>query len=329
MKQKRYILKEEEDSSAMLTGVKTKISIVCPAFQEQDVLPAFYSELTRVLQSCGFDFEIIIVDDGSGDGTLLVLREIALSDPKFFYLSFSKNFGHQAAITAGLEKATGDVIITLDSDLQHPPDLIIKMLGLWKQGNDVVLSKRQDLPTGFSPKQFLRKVFFTLVGNGVESLKAEYSDYRLLSRRALDSLLQFKESHRYLRGLVSLIGYPTAVVSFKPAQRFAGQTKFGFLKLFSYALDAFFSFSKAPIKVIYGLSCLFLMLSVVCFGWFVVASYLGLEWGQRSSILMGSLIFFCSSGISFGQGICADYIGRIYEQVKNRPLFFVKETNID
>lgn len=221
------------------------------------------------------------------------------------------------------------MIITLDADLQHPPDLIIKMLELWKQGNDVVLSKRDDLPKGFSPRQFLRRVFFTLVGNGVESLKSEYSDYRLLSRRALDSLLQFKESHRYLRGLVSLIGYPTAVVTFKPAPRFAGETKFSFLKLFSYALDAFFSFLKAPIKVIYGLSVLFLVLSLFCLGWFVVESYLGLEWGQRSSILMGSLIFFCSSGISFGQGICADYIGRIYQQVKNRPLFLVKETNIN
>ena len=240
---KSYQFTRNDEANFAEKTIKTTISVVCPAYQEQEVVLPFYKELSRILSTLDecFDYEIILVDDGSRDHTLSVLKEIATADKRFFYISLSKNFGHQAAITAGLEKAKGDLVITLDSDLQHPPELIVEMIAIWKKGNDVVLAKREEVSSGFSFRQILRKLFFKVIGNDVRTMRSGYSDYRLLSRRAVDSLLQFKESHRYLRGLVSLIGYPTAIVKFTPAERFAGDSKFGFMKLFRYAVDALFS----------------------------------------------------------------------------------------
>lgn len=327
---KSYQFTQNDEAILAEKTIKTMVSIVCPAYQEQEVVLPFYKELSKVLstlEEC-FDYEIILVDDGSKDRTLSVLKEIATADKRFFYISLSKNFGHQAAITAGLEEAKGDLVITLDSDLQHPPELIVEMIALWKKGNDVVLAKREEVASGFSFKQILRSLFFKVIGNDVRTMRSGYSDYRLLSRRALDSLLRFKESHRYLRGLVSLIGYPTAVVSFTPAERFAGDSKFGFMKLFRYAVDALFSFSRAPSNLIYGLGFCFFLGSVMSLALFAGMIYCGWQMGHSLWVLMGSLLLFCSSGVLFGQGILAEYISRVYEQVKNRPLYFVKDTNI-
>jgi len=325
-----YMYTQNEETLLAEDSVKTMISVVCPAYQEQEVVLPFYKEVSRVLSTLDdcFDYEIILVDDGSEDHTLSVLKEIATADKRFVYISLSKNFGHQAAITAGLEKAKGDLVITLDSDLQHPPELIARMITLWKKGNDVVLAKREEVASGFSFRQILRKLFFKAIGNDVRTMRSGYSDYRLLSRRALDSLLQFKESHRYLRGLVSLIGYPTAVVTFTPAQRFAGDSKFGFVKLFRYAVDAIFSFSRAPSNLIYGLGFCFFLGSVMSLTLFAIMIYCGWQMEHTIWILMASVLLFCSSGVLFGQGILAEYISRVYEQVKNRPLYFVKDTNI-
>lgn len=327
---KSYQFTQNDEAILAEKTIKTMVSIVCPAYQEQEVVLPFYKELSNVLstlEEC-FDYEIILVDDGSKDRTLSVLKEIATADKRFFYISLSKNFGHQAAITAGLEEAKGDLVITLDSDLQHPPELIVEMIALWKKGNDVVLAKREEVASGFSFKQILRSLFFKVIGNDVRTMRSGYSDYRLLSRRALDSLLRFKESHRYLRGLVSLIGYPTAVVSFKPAERFAGDSKFGFMKLFRYAVDALFSFSRAPSNLIYGLGFCFFLGSAMSLALFAGMIYCGWQMEHSLWILMGSLLLFCSSGVLFVQGILAEYISRVYEQVKNRPLYFVKDTNI-
>ena len=325
-----YMYTQNEETLLAEDSVKTMISVVCPAYQEQEVVLPFYKELSRVLltlEVC-FDYEIILVDDGSKDYTLSVLKEIAVADRRFFYISLSKNFGHQAAITAGLEKAKGDLVVTLDSDLQHPPELIVEMIAIWKKGNDVVLAKREEVSSGFSFRQILRKLFFKFISNDVRTMRSGYSDYRLLSRRALNSLLQFKESHRYLRGLVSLIGYPTAIVKFTPAERFAGDSKFGFVKLFRYAIDALFSFSRAPSNLIYGLGFCFFLGSVISLALFAGMIYCGWQMEHTLWILMASVLLFCSSGVLFGQGILAEYISRVYEQVKNRPLYFVKDTNI-
>ena len=325
-----YMYTQNEETLLAEDSVKTMISVVCPAYQEQEVVLPFYKELSRVLSTLSecVDYEIILVDDGSKDHTLRVLKEIAVADSRFFYISLSKNFGHQAAITAGLEKAKGDLVITLDSDLQHPPELIVEMIAIWEKGNDVVLAKREEVSSGFSFRQILRKLFFKVIGNDVRTMRSGYSDYRLLSRRALNSLLQFKESHRYLRGLVSLIGYPTEIVKFTPAQRFAGDSKFGFVKLFRYAVDALFSFSRAPSNLIYGLGFCFFLGSVMSLALFAGMIYCGWQMEHTLWILMASVLLFCSSGVLFGQGILAEYISRVYEQVKNRPLYFVKDTNI-
>lgn len=325
-----YVFQQDEKEDLAAGKLVKKISVVSPAFEEEEVIRDFHQELTKVLSllSQNFTYEIIIVDDGSKDRTLPVLREISGVDSRLFFISLSKNFGHQAAITAGLEKATGDLVIIMDSDLQHPPGLILEMISHWQNGSDIVLSRREGWQNAFSLKGILRSIFFRVIGKQVEVLGQSYSDYRLLSRRALDSLLKFKETHRYLRGLISLLGYPTSVVSFKPADRFAGKSKFGFAKLFRYAVDALFSFSSAPSKLIYVLSGVFFVSSLAILLMFAMAFFTGWKQGQSPLCGVTAILLFCSSAILFGQGIVADYVGRVYEQVKNRPLYFIKETNI-
>jgi dolichol-phosphate mannosyltransferase len=307
-----------------------KLSIVCPAFEEEEVLPHFHRELAGVLQALepAYETEIIFVDDGSRDGTLEVLRKLATADPRIRYLSFSRNFGHQAAITAGLEIATGDAVITLDSDLQHPPNVIPLLLAKWDEGYDVVLTQREDNQRLSVVKRLTSWGFYQLMRRLSEiDVRASASDYRLLSRKALDGLLQLRETHRFLRGLVGWLGFPAATVTFQVADRGAGVSKFTTRRLAAYASDALLSFSKVPLRLAMGL------------GWIVFL--IGLGWG---TFALGRALFGSNSSangwtvvlvalhliggcILFSLGLIGEYVGRIYEQVKGRPLYVLKETS--
>src|SRR5262249_23543218 len=216
-----------------------KISVVCPAYQEEDVLPLFHRELTAVLQQIenSYDIEILYVDDGSRDGTLRVIRQLASQDKRVCYLSFSRNFGHQAALTAGLEHARGEAVIMMDSDLQHPPVLLPELLAKLKEGVDVVLTIRQDDPELGLFKRWSSKWFYRLMSWLSDTeIRMSAADYRLMSRRALDSLLELRETHRFLRGLVSWLGFPTAEISFVPKNRQAGVSKYTMRRMANLAL---------------------------------------------------------------------------------------------
>src|SRR5690242_3289919 len=242
-----------------------KLSIVCPAFEEEEVLPHFHAELCAVLDplAAEYDIEILYIDDGSRDGTLDFLRHLAATDPRIRYLSFSRNFGQQAALTAGMEHARGDAVITLDSDLQHPPNLIPALLEQWRKGYDVVLTFRADDPRLSYFKRLSSRAFNRVMRWVSDTpVSSAASDYRLLSRQAVDSLLRLHEKHRFLRGMVNWLGFRTTTVAFSPASRGAGATKYTLRRMLALAVDAMLSFSKLPLRLSFVLGTLLIALGL-------------------------------------------------------------------
>src|SRR4051794_3769659 len=243
-----------------------RLSIVCPAYEEEEVLPRFHAELCGVVAGLEreYEVEIVYVDDGSRDRTLLYLRSLAASDPRVRYLSLSRNFGHQAALTAGLEHATGEVVVSLDSDLQHPPELIPVLLERWKDGYDVVLTLREDDPRLGRVKRLTSRGFYRLMRYVSDTeVRMAASDFRLLTRRAVDALLKLHETHRFLRGMVNWLGFPTATVPFRPATRGGGVSKYTLRRMANFAVDALLSFSKVPLRLAGFAGCCFVVLSAI------------------------------------------------------------------
>jgi dolichol-phosphate mannosyltransferase len=308
-----------------------KLSVVCPAYQEEDVLPLFHQELVSVVDQLeeSYETEIIYVDDGSRDRTLAVIRALAARDRRVRFLSFSRNFGHQAALTAGLEYAKGDAVIMMDSDLQHPPTLIPELLAKWKDGFDVVLTIRLDDPALGWFKRWSSKCFYRLLALVSDTeIRMSAADYRLMSRRALDSLLELKETHRFLRGMVQWLGFPSAEVSFQPVSRKAGVSKYTFRRMANFAFDGLISFSKVPLRI-----SLLLGLAAMGFGLvmgsFLLLRLLFLSGASAGSLFLSSSLYFMSGCILCSLGIVGEYVGRIYDQVKDRPLYVLKETSWD
>jgi dolichol-phosphate mannosyltransferase len=302
-----------------------KLSVICPAYEEEAVLPRFHAELAAVLNAlpAEYDAEVIYVDDGSEDGTLAALRQLAASDRRVHYLSLSRNFGHQAAITAGLEHAEGDAVITLDSDLQHPPALIPTLLAKWREGHDIVMTLREEDPDLGPVKRVTSRAFFELMRRLSETeMRIAASDYRLMSRRAVEGLLRFPETHRFLRGMVHWLGYPTATVRFQVASRGAGRSKFTFRRLFSFAIDALLSFSKLPLRLSFVLGMVYLLAGAAFGVYAAVAALLGGGSGWQAVL---SALLVTGGCVLASLGLVGEYVGRVYEQVKGRPLYLLKE----
>lgn len=305
-----------------------KLSIVCPAFEEEEVLPRFHAELCAAVAplEAEYEIEILYIDDGSRDGTLDFLRRLSAGDARIRYLSFSRNFGQQAALTAGMEHATGHAVITLDSDLQHPPCLIPALVEEWRKGHDVVLTFREDDPR-LSPFKRLSSRAFNRVMRWLSDtpIGSAASDYRLLSRQAVESLLRLREKHRFLRGMVNWLGFRSTTVAFHPASRGAGATKYTLRRMVALAVDAMLSFSRLPLRlslllgivtVILGIGYGVLILTRALFG-------VGIE-GYQSVLIA---LFLIGGAILFSLGVVGEYVGRIYEQVKARPLYLLKEAS--
>jgi dolichol-phosphate mannosyltransferase len=303
-----------------------KLSIVCPAFQEEAVLPLFHAELCEVLRELGgaYQIEILYIDDGSRDNTLGVLRHLSWADDRVRYLSFSRNFGKEAALTAGLEHARGDAIITLDSDLQHPPALIPTLLARWQEGHDIVLTLREDEPGMSRLKKWSSRAFHKVMGwLGEVDVRSSASDYRLLSRRAAAAVLGLRESQRFLRGLVSWVGFHTTTVRFQVERRRAGASKFTLLPLLRLAADGLLSFSRAPLRasLVVGLV---VALTGLLFGAGALVAAL-CDGGSWSLLTLLGALFLLSGTVLCFLGVVGEYVGRVYEEVKGRPLYLVKE----
>jgi dolichol-phosphate mannosyltransferase len=267
------------------------------------------------------------VDDGSRDGTLPILRDLAAADPRVRYLSLSRNFGHQAALTAGLEHATGDVVVSMDSDLQHPPELLPALLAKWKEGYEVVLTIREDDRRLGRFKLLTSRIFYQAMRLLSDTeVRMSASDFRLMSAKAVDALLQLPETHRFLRGMVNWVGFPTTALSFQPASRGGGVSKYTLRRMANFAIDALFSFSKVPLRLSLFLGIIVLGLGL-CFALFALGEALlfTTEDAGWHTVLVAVLLL--SGCILCSLGVVGEYVGRIYDQVKARPLYLLKETS--
>jgi polyisoprenyl-phosphate glycosyltransferase len=304
-------------------------SIVIPVYNEEANLPELYRRLTRVIAPLAGDWEIILIDDGSCDRTLSLLRELHQQDDRIVYLSLARNFGHQIAVTAGLNFVRGQVAIVLDADLQDPPELIPQMLDLWQQNYRVVYAKRRYRQQENWFKRFCAYVFYRLLKQIADiELPTDTGDFCLLDRRVVDILNQMPERDRYIRGLRAWVGFRQTAIEFDRDPRYAGDAKYTFAKSFSLALNGSISFSRVPLRLAtyLGLFSALIALSmaglVLYWRLFVPKSPLtGLATIAIAVFFLGAVQLVCI-------GILGEYIGRIYEQVKGRPLYTLAEVSL-
>ncbi len=303
------------------------LDIVVPVYNEECALEEFHRRLSETIQKLYIPVTVFYVNDGSTDGTSAVLKKLRAHDPSIKIIDFSRNFGHQAALTAGLDLSRGDVVITMDGDGQHPAKLIPKMLDLYSAGYDIVLTQRTN-DQKLSPfKRVSSNSFYWLIDKiGSTRIIPGSADFRLMSRQAVDALKSMPEYHRFIRGMVNWIGFSTIILPFESSERIAGSPKFSLRKMIDLARNAVFSFSLIPLYLGIGLGCIFLFFSLL--EMIFVLSY----WiSGRSHLLVpgwSSLMFviLISSGmLMIVMGSIGIYIGHIYQEVKRRPTYIIKE----
>ena len=303
------------------------ISIVVPFFNEGGAINHFYSGMSPILSlNIGCNFEVICVDDGSTDSTLSELIELTKKDTRFHILEFSRNFGKEAALSAGIDFANGDAVIPIDADLQDPPELIIKMVQLWKDGAEVVLAKRVDRSTDSFMKRKTASLFYKLHNKLSTTMRIpeNVGDFRLMDRVVVDALKQLPERQRFMKGLFAWVGFKSVTVEYSRSSRSAGETKFSGWRLWNFALEGITSFSLVPLKIwtyfgLFGAFLAFLYASFII----VRTLIFGIVLPGYASLLVVVLFFGSLQLISIG--ILGEYIGRIYFETKNRPLYIVRK----
>lgn len=295
-------------------------------YNEADACQVFFAQVLPILQTLHCQFEIICVNDGSQDETLRELRKYAESDPRIKVIDLSRNFGKEIALSAGLDHARGDAIVPIDADLQDPPELIPEMLDLWQQGHDVVLAIRGDRSSDTHTKRITAGLFYRLMRwLGDIPIPAHAGDFRLMDRRVVDALKRLPERTRFMKGLFAWLGFQQTAVYYSRPQRAAGDTKWKPWKLWNFALDGIVSFTTLPLRIWTYLGFLVALFSL-CYLVFIILRtlMLGIDVPGYASILSVVLLF---SGINMiGLGILGEYIGRIFVEVKQRPLYLIRET---
>ncbi|MBE7434133.1 MAG: glycosyltransferase [Anaerolineales bacterium] len=311
---------------------KLKIDLVIPVYNEVESISKTYADVRQVVDGLPHEFRFIYVDDGSNDGTADSLREISANDRRITLLTLSRNFGHQAALTAGMDASQGDIMISLDADGQHPPAMIPKMIGLIAQGYDIVQGQRMEDGRAASFKKLTSNFFYWLLNkiSGTQVMPGA-ADFRALSRNALDGVRSMQEYHRFLRGMISWMGYNSVILPYHEPERIAGRSKYSLGKMFRLASDAIFSFSLAPLYI--GLSAGFVFFILACGQLTYVLSLWLTGNTQRVepgwSSLMGVLLI-ASGIIMILLGFIGVYVGYIFQEVKRRPVYLIKgKTNDD
>lgn len=302
---------------------KKLISIIVPMYFEEEVAEECYNRLTSVARENNLNYEIIFVNDGSTDKTLDILEEMAKKDSRVKIISFSRNFGHQIAVTAGIDKARGDAAVIIDADLQDPPELIPHMIKLWQDGFDVVYGKRKKREGESSFKLVTAKLFYRFLNN-MSSVKIpmDTGDFRLIDRKVILELKNMPEHNRFLRGMSSWIGFKQIALEYHRKERFAGETKYPLKKMIKFALDGIFSFSSKPLKFIEYLGSVTIIIALFLFAYSVITP-------STLMAILTALTFI--GGIQLlSLGIVGEYISRIYDESKGRPLYIIdKEINLD
>jgi polyisoprenyl-phosphate glycosyltransferase len=301
------------------------LSIVVPVYNERETVDELCRRLTGVLAPLG-PYEVVLVDDGSTDGTWDALRALAAADERLRLLRLSRNFGHQIALTAGLDTARGNAVVLIDGDLQDPPEVIPELVACWEEGYDVVYAFRERREGESRLRLFAIGAFYRVFRRmAATDIPADTGDFRLLSRRAVDALARMPERARYLRGMTSWIGFRQTGVGYRRDARYAGTSKYPFTKLVGLALDGITSFSVAPIRVVTRLGYVMLVFCVGVLAWTLYTRFFTDNAPQGWTSLLAAVLLLGGMQM-LGIGIVGQYIARIFEETKQRPLYFVAET---
>ncbi len=299
------------------------LSLIVPVYYEEEVLPVAYPRMKAAMERTGYAYEIIFINDGSRDGTMKALRKIAAEDKRVKVLSFSRNFGHQLAVTAGMDEASGDALIIIDADLQDPPELIPDMVKLWEQGADIVYGKRKKREGETFLKKFTAACYYRLLSSmSAYPIPLDTGDFRLIGRNVADVFLRMREHDRFLRGMSAWMGFESVPLEYVRQERAAGKTKYTLKKMLKLALDGITGFSTKPLTLPFllggtltGLCALGLIALIVCAFSVGAAPWL---WGLWGVLLVQGITLLCL-------GVQGAYMGRIFEESKGRPLYIIAE----
>ena len=297
------------------------ISIIVPCYNEKESIPYFVREINKVIDEMKVKFELIFVDDGSSDNSLELLKELSKEDKKVKYISFSRNFGKEAAMLAGLEASIGDYVAVMDVDLQDPPKYLIDMYEGIKEGYDCVGLRRVSRKGEPKLRSFFARCYYKLI-NKISDIEVVDGarDFRLMTRQMVNSILELREHNRYSKGIFSWVGYKVKYLEYKNVERVAGTTKWSFWKLFKYSIESIVGFSTVPLVLSAFFGILLLFISFVMF--------IILLFGQSSLFGLITLILFLSGSNFLFMGILGIYISKMHNELQNRPLYVVKEHNI-
>jgi glycosyltransferase involved in cell wall biosynthesis len=300
-----------------------ELSVVVPVYDEEEVLPEFHRRVQAVLASCALEHELIYVDDGSRDASPAILLAAAAADPRVRVLCFSRNFGHQAAVTAGIEHARGDAVVVIDADLQDPPEVIPELIAQWRAGFEVVSAVRAVREGESAVRLALIKIFYRLLQRiSTVDLTPDVGDFRLLDRRVADALNRLPERNRYVRGLVRWLGFRHVEVPYRRAGRYAGTTKYPYIKLVRLALDGITSFSTVPLTLVTYLGFAVSALSVLLVAYALYGRFIiGRNPEGWTSVFVA--VAFLSGIQLVAIGVLGAYVGRIFAEVKGRPLYVI------
>lgn len=301
----------------------SSLSVIVPAYNEQEVLAEFHRRLRAVLDRLAVKAEVVYVNDGSLDGTLTVMHALQKNDARVAVVDLSRNFGKEIALTAGLEHARGDAIVVIDADLQDPPELIPELVEKYRMGYDNIYAKRIEREGESFLKKITAHAFYrTMQKVSKVKIPEDTGDFRLLSRRAVDALLQLHEQHRFMKGLFTWIGYPSIAVAYKRDPRFAGDTKWNYWKLWNFALEGITSFSIGPLKVATYMG--FAVASVAfLYAIFIIAKTILYGDPVQGYPSLMAVVLFLGGVQLIGTGIIGEYLGRMFNETKRRPLYFV------
>lgn len=314
----------QQSEALDVTSVDPIYSIVVPVFNEAESLSYLYKQVIEVLEKIGEPFELVFVNDGSSDRSYQIMQVLHERDPRVRVIDFSRNFGHQIAISAGLDYARGQAVIIIDADLQDPPEVIPALIACWKNGAEVVYAQRSQRKGETPLKLLTAAAFYHLITHLTSvDIPRDAGDFRLLDRRVVDVLVKMREQHRFMRGLSAWVGFRQKAVPYIRHERFAGTTKYPLRKMISFSLDAITSFSHVPLKlatsfgfILAGISLVGILIAVI------LRIFTGAIVGQASTLI---LVLFLGGIQLIFLGIIGEYLGRIYDEVRARPLYIVRE----
>ncbi len=310
---------------------KKLISVVVPMYFEEEVASICYNRLLKTMDNIKYNYELIFVNDGSTDRTLDILEDIAQKDKRVKVVSFSRNFGHQLAVTAGIDKSKGEAVVLIDADMQDPPELIPQMIELWEKGYHVVYGKRKKRKGESRFKLATAKYFYRILNRLSDvTIPLDTGDFRLMDRKVADVLRSMPEKSRFIRGMVSWAGFKQIPLEYEREKRFAGTTKYPLKKMLKFAFDGIVSFSTKPLKVSQFLGFLAVIVALAVFIYTVTYRILGGKNLVAGWASIMTTVTFLGGVQLISIGILGEYIGRMYEQSKNRPLYIIeREINTD